>query len=236
MGFFSDLWDGITGKGSDDAYKQAKADEEARRKEIEANIRRIEGLFADPRRAQEYQDFIAANRDYLFGDLDRRKGIQDRELKFALARSGLSGGSTDIDQNRALAETYLRGVAEAENRAQKAGANLQSADQQSKQNLISTILAGGDITTASQNATQMMQTNLAQGKLDQTQGAFENLFGDFGTIYKQSREAAGERRAADQYGLGSLFGPRPYQPVNVAGATSPYPQPSAQGTPSTGFF
>lgn len=215
MSFLSDLWDGITGKGSDDAYKQAKADEEARRAEIEGNIRRLEGIFADPRRKQEIQDFIGANRDYLFKDLDRRKVEQDRNLKFSLARSGLSGGSTDIDQNRALSETYLRGIAEAERRAQGAGANLESADQQAKQSLFSSILAGGDVSTAAQNATQMMQTNLAQGRLDATQNAFEGLFGDFGDIYKNSREAAGERRASQEFG--TLFGPRPYQQAPVAG-------------------
>ena len=215
MGFFSDIIGTITGKGSDKAYKQAQADEAARRAQMEGNIKRIEGIFSDPRRAAEIQDYIGANRDYMFKDLDRRKETQDRNLKFSLARSGLSGGSTDVDQNRALSETYLRGVSEAERRAQQAGAQLESADQQSKQGLISTIMAGGDVSTAAQNASQMMRTNIEQNRLTNTQGAFDSLFGDFGDIYTQSREDAGERRASQEFG--TLFGPRPYQAANVAG-------------------
>jgi hypothetical protein len=217
LDFFGSLFGG---GGGDDAYERARADEEARRKEIQAAQRRIEGIFASPERQQQYLDFEDATRRYLFSDLDRERDRNARELKFALARSGLSRGSTDIDQNRLLSETYLRGIAEAERRTQQAGANLESADQQAKQQLFSQILAGADATTASQNAAQMMRTNAALAQQDSIVNAFDSLFGDFGDIYKNSREAAGERRAS--YDFGSLFGPRPQtQAVTVAGGNYP---------------
>lgn len=204
------------GGGGGDAYAQARADEEKRRQEIEAAQRQIESIFSSPERQQQYADFTAAQRAALFSDLDREKQRNDRELKFALARSGLSGGSTDIDQNRLLSETYLRGIAEAERRAQRAGAELQSQDQQAKQQLFSQLLSGADATTATQNAAQMMRTNAALASEDATFNAFDKLFGDFGDVYKNSKEAAGERRAS--YEFGSLFGPRPKnQGAQVAG-------------------
>lgn len=202
MGWLSDLFGG----GGDDAYEQARADEERRKAEIEAAQRKIESIFSSPERQQQYADFTAAQRAALFSDLDRQKQQNDRQLKFSLARSGLSGGSTDIDQNRLLAETYLRGIGEAERRAQRAGAELQSQDQASKQTLFGQLLSGADATTATQNAAQMMRTNAALASEDATFNAFDKLFGDFGEIYTGSREAAGERRA--NYDFGSLFGQR----------------------------
>lgn len=213
MGFLSDLFGG----GGDGGAAAAREEEERRQAEIRAAQGRIEGIFSSPARQQQYQDFENARRQYLFSDLDREKQRNDRQLKFALARSGLSRGSTDIDQNRLLAETYLRGIAEAERQAKRAGADLRAQDQQAKQQLFSQVLGGADASTAATNAAQMMKTNTAQAYQDSTIGNWDKLFGDFGGIYKNSREAAGERRAS--YDLGTLFGPRPKtsQTAQVAG-------------------
>jgi hypothetical protein len=197
------------------AQKKAQKEEEQRRAEIEAATRRIEGIFSSPERQQQYQDLIGSHRDYLQSDLDRTHRKNVLQTKFATARSGLSGGSVDVDRQSDLAETYLRGVAEAERMAQNKGAQLMADDQSSKQQLISQLLAGADATTAAQNAAQMMRSNALNAKNDSVFNAFDSLFGGFGDIYKQSREAAGERRASAEFG--SLFGPRPRTQTTVAG-------------------
>jgi hypothetical protein len=212
---------GSKGSGGD-PYAQARADEEARRKEIHDAQKRIEGIFSSPQRQQQYADFVAANRDLLFSELDRTRDVNARELKFALARSGLSGGSTDIDQNRNLAETYLRGIGQAETKAQRAGAELQASDQQAKQQLFSQLLAGADVSTSVQNAAQMMRTNIGAAREEGYFGAFDKLFGDYGQIYKQSKEAAGERRARHEFGLNTLFQPSNTPLVPVAGGINTY--------------
>jgi hypothetical protein len=209
-------------KGGGDPYAQARSDEERRRAEIQAAQQQIEGIFSSPQRQQQYADFVAANRDLLFSELDRTRDDNARDLKFALARSGLSGGSTDIDQNRNLAEAYLRGIGQAEAKAQRAGAELQSSDQQAKQQLFSQLLAGSDVSTAVQNAAQMMRTNIGAAREEGYVNAFDNLFADFGQITKQSKEAAGERRARYDFGLNTLFQPRQTPRVPVAGATNIY--------------
>jgi hypothetical protein len=215
MGFLSDIFGGLFGGGNNDAFKEAEAQEAARQAKLTADQRRLEGIFSSPEREQQIQDFIAAQRGYLQSDLDREKEEQDRQLKFSNARSGLSFGSVDIDSNRNLGELYLRGVAEAERRAQNAGATLRSEDQASKQQLFSQLLGGADATTAAQNAAQMMRTNASLARQDSTFNAFDTLFKGFGDIHKRSREAAGERRAAEEFG--SLFGPRPRIQAPVAG-------------------
>jgi hypothetical protein len=214
----------LSSKGGDSsgAYDQAAADEEERRKQIQASQRQIESIFSSPERLQQYADFEEALRQGLFSDLDRQKVDNDRELKFALARSGLAGGSVGIDQNQNLAETYLRGVAEAERKAQRGGAELRAQDQASKQQLFSQLLAGADATTATQNAAQMMLTNVGLAKDEATFGAFDKLFGDFGGFYKNTKEAAGERRARNEFGLNTLFQPRQASNVQVSGGIYPY--------------
>lgn len=197
------------------AQKAATQAEKQRQAEIKYGQRRIEGIFSSPERNQQYEDFVASQRGYLQSDLDREHEKNQRQTKFATARSGLSGGSVDVDRNRLLSETYLRGIAEAENKAQNAGAELRANDQASKQSLFSQLLAGGDATTAAQNAAQMMSNNAQLAKQDSAVNAFDNLFGDFGAIYKNSREAAGERRASNEFG--SLFGPRTKSQAQVSG-------------------
>jgi len=197
------------------ATRAAEEAERQRQAEITGAQRRIEGIFSSPEREQQYNDFVASQRGYLQSDLNRTHADAQRQTKFATARSGLSGGSVDVDRNRLLAETYLRGTAEAERKAQNAGAELRGQDQASKQGLLSQALAGGDLTTLAQNANTSMRTNALQAKSDSTFNAFDGLFGDFGNIYKNSREAAGERRASSDYG--SLFGPRPRTQASVSG-------------------
>lgn len=212
MGFF--LTDWLFDSGPDPAAAAAEA-EKQRKAEIAAAQRRVEGIFSSPAREQQILDFINSQRGYLQSDLNREHKQNQLQTKFATARSGLSGGSVDVDRNRLLAETYLRGIAEAERRAQNAGADLRAADQQSKQQLFSQIIGGADASTAATNAAQMMRINAQQAGQDSYVNAFDSLFSDFGNIYKNSREAAGERRASQDYG--SLFGPRPRTQATGAG-------------------
>ena len=210
MGLLSFLF----GSG-DKTVKEAERAEAERQANLTAAQRRIESIFGSPQREQQIQDFVGSQRSYLQSDLDRTHGDNQRELKFATARSGLSGGSVDVDKNRRLSELYLRGIAEAERRAQNSGAELRSQDQASKQSLMASVLSGGDVSTAAQNAAQMMRTNATLAKKDVGVNAFDTLFGNLGGYYKNSREAAGERRASSEFG--SLFGPRAKEQVQVSG-------------------
>ena len=197
------------------AAKEAQRQEDLRRQQIKATQQRIESIFSSPQREAEIQDFVGSQRNLLQADLAREKEENDRQLKFSLARGGLSGGSTDIDQNRELSELFFRGVEESERRAQNAGASLRADDQAAKQSLFGQVAGGLDATTAAQNAQQSLRINAGLNKQDATVGAFDSLFKDFGSIFTNSREAAGERRASNEFG--TLFGPRQRNTGRVAG-------------------
>jgi hypothetical protein len=205
------------GSSSSKASKQAQRAEDERRANIERTQRRIEGIYSDPKREADIQDFINSTRGYLQQDLDRTKLKNDRGLKFALARSGLPGGSTDIDQNRNLTEAYLRAAVEAERKAQGAGNQLRAADQEAKLGLFGQALGGLDMTTATSNALRSMQNNIGIAKNTQSENNFDSWFTDFGDLFTASRKSAGERRQGQEFG--TLYGPRASTSTRVAGAT-----------------
>lgn len=197
------------------ATKAATAEEEKRRKEIADAQKRIDAIFGSSERQGDITDLENATREYLQSDLDRKKGDTDRQLKFSLARSGLSKGSADIDQNLRLADDYLRGILEVERRAKTAGTTLRSQDAETKAGLFSQVLGGLDTTTAASQATQALRQNVDISKSQAFQQGIGDLFGDFSDIFKSSKTASGDRRAS--YDFNTLYGARQRPMPTVAG-------------------
>ena len=191
------------------ATRQAEQAEAQRRAQVSATQRQIEGIYSTPEREGQITDLIGATRQFLNTDLDRQNAVANRELKFSLARSGQSGGSTAVDQNRDLGDAFLRGVLETERRAQAAGASLRGADQAAKQNLFSMAQSGLDMTTAARQAGEAMRVNLGNARADATQSGIGEVFSGFADAYKRSRERAGTAQA-EKYQYGTAYAPSPY--------------------------
>lgn len=185
----------------------SKAADEANRmeKERQASIKRTQGavnaVFDGPGREGDIQDFIAATRDFYTGDLNRQKADTDRQLRFALARGGLTGGSTQIDQQRRFADDYARGLLTVEQKAQGAGAGIRAADQDARARLISLATSGLDATTGAAQAAAAMRNSIDAGKAEQYAGGLSNAFSGLQGFIDKSREAAERRRANSDSGL-----------------------------------
>lgn len=188
------------GSSGGSASREAQAAEDERRRQVQETQGRIEDIFSAPQREAEIQDFIAATRGVLQSDLDRKKQDTDRNLKFALARSGLGGGSAAIDQGRVSAENYLRATLEADRRANSAGNRIRQSDQDAKLALFNQALGGLSMTTAENNAMQSMRQNIELGRNAQSESNFDNFFNDFGAVFKASRDADVRRREQAQFG------------------------------------
>lgn len=194
------------GGGSDSAQREAQAAERERQAAIAATQRRIEGIFNAPQREADINSFLDATRQYYRTDADRQQQDAARNLRFAVARSGQTGGQFDADTNSRLAETYQRGLLEADRRAQAAAANLRASDQQSKLNLFAQAQAGLDATTAAQNASQALRQNLEMGNATAREQALGDLFSSFGDVYKNS-VAQDESRRAQKSIYQTLYAP-----------------------------
>lgn len=183
---------------SNSAANQATKAEKERQAAIRGTQVAVNRIFDDPRRQAEIADYVGAVRQLQTQDLDRQKGAADRELRFALARGGLTGGSTQIDQARRLGEDYTRGALEVDRGARAAGANLEAADQDARARLIQLATSGLDATTAAQQSAAALRSNLAGA--NPTANALGEVFTNVQPFFKSSRDDAARRRANQDAG------------------------------------
>lgn len=189
--------------------RQAELQEQERQRQIENATSVIEAIYGSPARQRQYDDFVQALRSYFTTDLDRRKSDVDREATFALARSGLVGGSAAAESARRRNEEYLRGILDVERRAQGSLADLMSADQQSRLQLIDMARGGLDATTGARRAAEMMHSNIS-GALPKAQAqGLGDVFSESIGMAQRQKEAQERRRALgydtlrqDVYGRG----------------------------------
>jgi hypothetical protein len=201
----------MSGGGNNRSANEANRMEQERQAAIKATQGRINQVFNDPSRQGDIDDYMGAIREYHTDDLGRQKGDADRELRFALARGGLTGGSTQRDQQKLFGDDFARGLLDVERRAQGAGAELQAADQDARARLISLATSGLDATTAAQSAASAMRTNLEAGKSAAMAEGMGNVFGNVATYADRAREAAQRRRGLADSGYS------PYQPSAATG-------------------
>jgi len=183
------------GSSSNRAANQANDMERQRQANIRQTTARINQAYQNPQREADIQDFLTASRGVYRDGLDRQHADASRSLKFALARSGLTGGSVAADQARTMGEDYQRGILQADRLAQGHAHDLRNADEQARQSLIAMAQNGINDTGAGMQAAQLMQANLAGARAQMNVNQIGDVFSGFGTLVKHSRDAAESRRA-----------------------------------------
>jgi hypothetical protein len=109
--------------GGGNAAGAAQAEEAQRAAGIASNVRNINSAFAN--RGAQYDTYENALQDQYQTELNRQQGIASRNNKFALARSGLTGGSAAVDAGKLLSQDEQRGTINAQQQVQGAVAKLQ---------------------------------------------------------------------------------------------------------------
>lgn len=186
--------------GSNKASNEANKAEEERIAAIKQAQGTINGVFDAPSRKADIADYVNATRGQMNDGLERQKIETDRELRFALARGGMTGGSVAVDKRRGFGEAYQRGLLDVERRAQGAGAGIESADQEARARLMGQATQGLDMTTAAAQSAASMRTNLAAGQAERNASSLGDAFAAFKTFTDRSREAADKRRADTAWG------------------------------------
>lgn len=200
-----------TAKQGESAADVAARMEMERQERIREAQGRINQVFDNPRRARDIADFVSATRSKLMEDLNRQNTDAARELKFSLARGGLSGGSVNVDQNRRLTDEFNRGLINVEGRAQGAGAQLEAADQDSRARLIQLATSGLDATTAASQAAAGLRSNFENARSQAFGEQLGDQFATIGGFVKNRREEAARRQANRDanfslYGGGAAYG------------------------------
>ncbi len=195
----------MSGGSSNSAQRAAEAAERERQAQIRGSVGRINEAFDNPNRQREIGDYLGATRQFYMNDLNRQKGETDRNLKFAMARSGQTGGKVAIDSAARVGQDYNRGVIESDRRAQSAAADLRSQDESSRLGLIQMAQSGLDATTGSSRALSALRNNLQAGRSTATAQGLGDAFGTFANLFKRSQEAAAARRG-EKYVYGTQYG------------------------------
>jgi hypothetical protein len=180
------------------AAEKAEADRLAR---VNATTNQVNQLFDSPERAAQREQYGTAVRDFYVSDANRQKSVADRNLRFAMARSGLTGGSATIDANRTMGEEYNRGILESERRAQAALADLMGRDEQSRLNLTGLAQSGLNTTASAQQAAAALRSNLAGAKADAFGQGLGDIFKSVEDTRKRSEEDAARRQQEKLYNL-----------------------------------
>lgn len=160
---------------------------------------RTEAERAKAERDAEYQrirdSVLAFNQQKLSAD----KEPAQRNLKFALLRSGNSGGSVDIDQNNLLRRKEDEGVLQAQNAADAAALNARTSDEQARLNLLSRVDAGLDQGSAIAGTNAQLQ-NSAANAIAQAKGqTIGNVFDNAGLLYQAQQQGQGNADAVAQF-------------------------------------
>lgn len=185
--------------GGSSAQKAAQQQEADRQAQIAYTTGRINDVYNNPQRQAQIGDYVNATRDFYMGDLNRQNADNNRNLKFAFARSGLTGGSNALDTQQKANEQYTRGVLDVERKAEGAGADLRAQDEDSRTRLIGMAQAGLDATTATQQANNALQNSLQSAQSSMKANAMGDMFGSFADVYQRSRDAAAQRQGYKDY-------------------------------------
>src|SRR5882762_67615 len=95
---------------SNSASNAASAADAARQKQINDSISQINSAYGSPSRQAQYDTYGRNLKDYFTGQVNEQQANAARNLKFAEARSGLTGGSASVDANTQLGKDYTKGL------------------------------------------------------------------------------------------------------------------------------
>lgn len=162
---------------------------------VYTGVERVAGMDRNAMYDQQRNAVTSLNRR----DVDRQFQDAERANRFGLARSGLIGGSADIDSNAELQRRANEGLIKSAGIGDQAAADLQTSDERSRQNLISMAQSGIDTGQAAQMALSQLDANSANAASARSGATVGNLFGDLSQAYLYGQQQQGARAGAAPY-------------------------------------
>jgi hypothetical protein len=160
---------------SNSATNAATAQANAQQANVTQNVGAINSAFAG--RQQQYDQYLGALQSSYRTQLAQQGAQAGRQLKFSLARGGLTGSSVAADQGGELQRELGQGQVTAEEQAQAKLAGLQSSDVAEKQQMISLAESGANIGNAAQQTATALQANLNNAQTNLGPNSLGSVFG-----------------------------------------------------------
>lgn len=168
-----------------------------------------------------YNNQRSAIYDLNKAEVDRQAGVAERDNRFGLARSGLIGGSADVDSNAELNRRTNEGLIRAGGIADQSAADLKLQDEKTRSNLISMAQSGIDTGSAATMALNGLSVNADQAAAQRNGSTVGSLFGDLSQAYLIRQQANGINSAYSPYANNQFIGSQNIRTGGSAGNTTP---------------
>jgi hypothetical protein len=193
------------GFGNNSAANAAANQQAQQQQQIGAATNAINAAYSSPARQQQYSDYYNALQNQYTTQVNNAEQINARGLKFANARSGLTGGSEAVDSNTQLQKDYTNGLLQASQQAQSGEAALENSDINAKNQLIGLAEQGDYTGSLGTQIAQAQNANLTGAQSYANTNALGNLFAGTSAIYNNEQTAAANR-LAQKTPFGSPYG------------------------------
>ncbi len=167
---------------------------------INQSVQGINAAFAN--RQAQYSNYLGAINTSYQTQLAQQQASASRQLKFSLARGGLTGSSVAANQGGELQREMGQGQVTAQEQAQAKLAALQSSDQATKNQAISLAESGASTGNAAQQTATQLSANLQNAQQNLGPNTLGSVFGGLTNTYTAMNNAAQARlglRAAQAY-------------------------------------
>ena len=191
-----------TGNSAANAANAANAAQQA---SIQKSVGQIETAYSNPNRQAQYDQYGSNLQNYFTGQAQNQEATNARNLKFATARSGLTGGSAAVDSNTQLQTDYTKALLNATQQATAGKSALMQSDVNAKNQLIGLAEQGDYTGSQGTQIAQAQNANLTGAQSYANTNALGNLFAGTSAIYNNEQTAAANR-LAQKSPFGSPYG------------------------------
>jgi hypothetical protein len=191
-----------TGNSAANAANAANAQQQ---KDIQNSVGQITSAYSSPNRANQYAQYNQNLSNYYTGQVNNQEAINARNLNFANARSGLTGGSAAVDNNTQLQKDYTHGLLNASQQATAGTSALEQSDISAKNQLIGLAQQGNFTGQIPTQVAQAQSASLGNAQNYGNAQSLGNVFAGTAGIYQNEQTAAANRKAQTSP-FGSWYG------------------------------
>jgi hypothetical protein len=166
---------------------------------IDANVAKINDLFATDKRDPIYKSIYDNSYGLQSSRLDENRQDTLRKLRFGLARSGLTGGSAQVDAQGLEQRAFGRALADASSAAQGQADEVRANDEKTRLNLIAQMRAGLDSADATQSALAQMADNANAARAQTRYDALDSYMGAVAPTINNFQVRSGQQAAQQLY-------------------------------------
>jgi len=147
-------------------------------------------------------------KNYYQNDLNLQKDIAGRQKRFAIARRGVGGGSSELDLSQRILDEYNKSSLNIANRGNSAAQQARASDEQARLNIIDRIRTGLGTEGAVQSATNALQNNITDARVNNQNDTLGQAFSNY--AYFNDARNSQPRVDYNRQANGTYYQPKSY--------------------------